>query len=263
VAAATIYGGKVDKTPKNTLLRILPMTFDVNAWNYFMTTGQDQGGGPPNINSGSYGTIGQPQLQVYPSIKFTANFGELSLDQGNDGSSTIAGWIQNGVPYSDLHYEYNASPNPLLPLSTHNAIVPFPQPDWKGNPGLRTSTIHALNNYGLGQTYLLPLYKPVTPYNMWAANGVSQPADVPLQGFNSPTTDPSKYVAGTGNGSQYYYSIVQFVAVTITSATDQAVIVQPSSIAVPDPILQGIFPVSAPQKGTRIVTTFAAPKLTQ
>jgi len=41
---------------------------------------------------------GEPQLSVYPSIKFSGNFGELSLDQGNDGSNVIRDWISNGVP---------------------------------------------------------------------------------------------------------------------------------------------------------------------
>src|SRR5262249_44038062 len=112
-ARACIYSGQIDgfNTTSSIVSRILPMTYDVNHWNNFLKTGKGPDGGTDLTSSG------EAQLSVYPSIKFTGNFGELSLDQGNDGSSTIRGWISDGVPGSDLAHDYTAG---LLPLSAHD-----------------------------------------------------------------------------------------------------------------------------------------------
>src|SRR5262249_20167201 len=147
-ASATIYTGVVDSFQNGgTNLKILPMTLDVNHWNNYLLTGLS----PDRIVDS--GPNGAPQIQVYPTIKYTGNFGLLSLDQGNDGSSTISGWIDNGVPWSDLQHEVSAK---LIPLSQHDAT----KWDWEGNPGLKTSDIHALQSH-IGDLYLLPLFKPV------------------------------------------------------------------------------------------------------
>jgi Flp pilus assembly protein TadG len=228
-AAATIYAGVIDnfRSNPNPNIRILPMTYDINHWNSFLQTGQGPDGSTDTAVNGA------PQLQIYPSIKFTGNFGLLSLDQGNDGASTIAGWINNGVPASDIQQEINAN---LLPLSAHPASTW----DWKGNPGLKTSDIHALESQ-VGYTYLLPLFKP----------------------YNDGSSDPSQYAAGTGNGSHYYYDIVQFVAVTITYVDNSGVHVQPSAMIEPNAIFSSVSPASPPTSSSPLVTTFAAPKLSQ
>jgi Flp pilus assembly protein TadG len=228
-AAATIYSAQVDsfQSNLNQNLMIIPMTYDVNHWNSFLNTGQGPDGSTDTAANGA------PQLQVYPSIKFTGNFGLLSLDQGNDGASTISGWISNGVSSSDLQNEYNAN---LLPLSKHASNTW----DWKGNPGLKTSDIHTLEGE-IGQSYLLPLFKPVD-------NGVP---------------DPSTYAAGTGNGSHYYYDIVQFVAITITYVDNKGVHVQPSAMIVPQGIFSSVTPAATPTTGSPLITTFTTPKLTQ
>jgi hypothetical protein len=223
-AAATIYTGTLDSFVSNPSqpYRILPMTYDVNAWNNFLATGQGPDGSTDTAANGA------PHLQVYPSLKDTGNFGELSLDQGNDGASTISGWIANGVSASDLANEFSAN---LLPLSKHDHT----KWDWKGNPGLKTSTIHTADNY-VGSTFLLPLFTPYSP-------------------------DPN-YAAGTGNGSQYYYNIVQFVGITITNADDKAIHVQPTGYIDPTIVLDSTTVVPAGTTSST-VTTFATPKLTQ
>jgi Flp pilus assembly protein TadG len=240
-AAATIYSGTIDSfsTAATTNVRILPMTFDVNQWNNFLKTGQGPDG---NTDTGSNGYA---QLDVYPSLKYTGNFGELSLDQGNDGSSTISGWISNGVSSSDLQNEVTAG---LLPLSVHN-MLPAPTytntaPDWKGNPGLKDSTIKTAGD-NVNQLYLLPLFKPV----------------------NDGSSDPSAYQAGSGSGSNYYYTVVQFVGVTISSVdstgSNKAIKVQPSAMISANAIFSALQPAAPPTTSSQLVTTFAAPKLTQ
>jgi hypothetical protein len=240
-ASATIYGGAVDSlnTGTNFRSRILPMTYDINHWNNFLQTGQ----GPDGTTD--FAPNGYPQLNIYPSIKFTGNFGELSLDQSNDGSSTIRDWINNGVSGTDLQNEVSAG---LLPLSVHNPLPPPDYttlaPDWKGNPGLKDSTIKAVGD-NINQLYLLPLFKPVDP-------------GVP---------DPSTYQAGSGQGSNYYYTIVQFVAVQITSVNSQgnnkAISVQPTSLIDPNLVISAPAPAAPPANGSPLITTFIASKLTQ
>jgi hypothetical protein len=228
-ATAGVFSGTVDgfNTNPTQPLPILPMTYDVNHWNNFIKTGQGPDGSADRTASGD------PQLAVYPSIKFTGNFGELSLDQGNDGASTISGWIDNRVPGSDLQAEYSSG---LLPLSQHNPNSP---PDWKGNPGLKDSTIHTVDDH-IGATYLLPLFKPV------------------LDGL----LDPTLYAAGAGQGANYYYTIVAFVAVKITSADDKTVKVQPTALINPNVLYTNVGVVQPPSGTTpTLATNFVGARL--
>jgi Flp pilus assembly protein TadG len=231
-AAATIYTANYNSFIDNKgkwPYWILPMTYDVNHWNNYMKTGQD-----PDGNT-TLGSNGYPEIKVYPSIKFTGNFGELSMDQATDGASTISGWITNGETWSDLKNEFDAG---LLPLSSHDQT----KWDWSGNPGLKTSTIQTLEGE-IGKTYLLPLYKPKDP-------------GVP---------DPTTYAAGVGQGSNYYYNIVQFVGINIAYVDNNSVIVQPNKYVDPSVLLSGssITPAVTPTTANPLVTTFTTPKLTQ
>jgi hypothetical protein len=224
-AAATIYTASIDtfNNNPNKPIRILPMTYDVNHWDNFLKTGQSPDG------KVATGANGAPQLQVYPSLKFPGNFGLLSLDQANDGSSTLGGWIDNGVPASDLQREFSAG---LLPLSAHDPS----KWDWSGASGLKTSDIHSLEIH-VGATYLLPLFKPSNP-------------------------GPNNYAAGVGQGSNYYYNIVEFVGVTITYVDNKSVYVQPTDVIDPNAVFD---PTTVTPAGTTssLVTTFTAPKLSQ
>jgi Flp pilus assembly protein TadG len=240
-AAATLFAGGIDgfSTSNDFKVPILPMTYDINHWNNFIQTGQD-----PDGNT-TVGSNGLAQLNVYPSLKFTGNFGELSLNQSTNGSSSINNWIENGVSTTDLKSEYSAN---LLPLSAHNTL-PAPTytntpPDWLGNPGVKDTTIQTAGNYA-GKLYLLPLFKPVN-------NGVP---------------DPTQYQAGQGQGSNYYYTIVQFVGVIVTSVTssgdNKAITVQPTAAISPNVLFANLAPAAPPTSSSPLATTFSAPKLTQ
>jgi hypothetical protein len=138
---------------------------------------------------------------------------------------------------------------PLIPLSQHNStILPSLSTDgmgswnWVGNPGVKTSTLHTVEDY-VGDTYLLPLFKPLN------ANDAS-------------------YAAGNGGGSHYYYNIVQFVAVKIIYADNKSLVVQPSAKVLNlDTVILGsaATPVGTTSSGgtTTSQTTFAPPKLSQ
>jgi Flp pilus assembly protein TadG len=236
-ASATIYAGTVNSFsttgPLNS--RILPMTYDVNHWNNYLQTGQSPDGTTDTVN-------GVPALDIYPSIKFSGNFGELSLDQSNDGASTISDWISSGVSKTALQAEVNAG---LLPLSSHNSSL---APDWKGNPGLKDSTIQSVGD-NVGQVYLMPLYKPVNPGT--AANNYAD------------------YQAGSGNGTNYDYTIVQFVGVKIlavdSTGNNKSITVAPAAVIDPNALDTAIAPAAPPSGSIAVglTTTFVGAKLTR
>ena len=229
-AAATIYTGTPSSFQQNSngrKIMILPMAFDVNHWNNFLATGQ----GPDGTTA--TGVNGAPQLAVYPSTQYVGNFGELSLDQGNDGSSTISTWISNGASWSDLQNEVNDG---LLPIPSGGTGW-----SWDGNPGLKTTTIQTADSM-VGQTYLLPLFKP----------------------YNS---SQASYQAGVGSGTNYYYNIVGFTSITISNADSQSIYVQPAAFMDPSIVFasSSVAPATPPSSGgsTGLQTVFAPPKLTQ
>jgi Flp pilus assembly protein TadG len=229
-ASATIYAGSVNSANTGTgqNMRLLPVTYDVNHWNNFLTTGLSPDG------TISLDGNGVPQLQVYPSIKFTGNFGLLSMDQGNDGASTIDSWIDNGVPTSDLQQELNAK---LLPLSIHDST----KWDWGGQSGLKTDNIHTLSLH-VGDTYLLPLFKA----------------------YDSGVPDPNTYQAGVANGNNYQYNIVQFVGVRITYVDNYSVMVQPAAVTDPDAVFTNLRPAAPPPAlSSALPTTFSYARLTR
>jgi len=237
-AGATIYSGTINNfnTSGTQPSGILPMTYDYYQWQNYLQTGLSPDG------TISPGPNGAPQLDIYPSIKFTGNFGLLSLDQGNNGASTISGWIDNGVPASALANEVSAG---LLPLSSHD---PNSAPDWKGNPGLKTSDIHSVANH-VGETYLMPVYSPDSP------RGGSFPVTP------NPIENPATYQAGTGQGSHYYYTIVAFVGVRITYVDNKSISVQPAAVTDPNAIFTNVAPAAPPTPGSPLITTFTTSKM--
>ena len=94
-----------------------------------------------------------------------------------------------------------------------------------------------------------------------AINARAAPVPLPLfTPYNSGVPVASDYAAGTGEGSHYYYAIVQFVSVTVVSGSS-GVTVQPSAFLDPNLVFTSApVPVGT---GSGVVTTFAAPKLTQ
>jgi hypothetical protein len=92
-------------------------------------------------------------------------------------------------------------------------------------------------NANVGNTYLIPLFQPYS-------------------------TNP--YVPATGQGSNYYYDVVQFVAVTImpVSDTNRLIVVQPAAYIDPSAIFTAgsVVPMGTGPSATSS-TTFTAPKL--
>jgi Putative Flp pilus-assembly TadE/G-like len=223
-AAATMYGGTASsfQTTLTGNASVLPLTYDVNHWNNFMSTGLD-----PDGNSTLSG--GYPALQVYPSIKDPGNFGQLSLSGVHAGASTEIGWVNSGLAQSDVNGLFSAG---LLPVSSSNTNY-----NWVGDTGMKSSLISAINARA-GTQFMLPLF---TPYDPGVPN-------------------PNTYSAGTGNGSHYYYAIVEFVGVTVINS-GSGVTVQPSAFMDPNLVFSSNpVPVGT---GSGVVSVFAAPKLTQ
>jgi Flp pilus assembly protein TadG len=226
-AAATLYAGTIDSLDTDNIEGVLPITYDADHWKDFLGDGRD-----PDDHR-SVDAEGNPELQVYPSIKATGNFGQLSLNDSTNGASTIRDWIDNGITADDVAA---LKSNNLLPISGHNSN----SWDWKGNPGMKASTVMAMNDHQ-GETFLLPLFKA----------------------FNS---SPTNYAAGSGNGTNYNYNITGFVAIKIQPTDDYngSVIVAPSARIFEGDV--GWVPNSVVPAGsgtTRAVTTFSTPKLTQ
>jgi Flp pilus assembly protein TadG len=228
-AAATMYGGAVDSinSSPTSNLRMLPMTYDVNAWSSFVSTGLDPDGNQTTYN-------GNPAIQVYPSVRAPGNFGQLSLDDSHAGQSTESGWVTNGIGSTEINALINAN---LIPLSSHDST----RWDWVGDTGMKQSLVSTINSYA-GQQFILPLFNP----------------------YNNGVPNSNNYSAGTGNGSHYYYQIVQFVGITIVTGANGGVTVQPAAMINPNLTFSGsgAVPVGT-GSASGLVTIFAAPKLTQ
>lgn len=146
-AGATLYGGTINSFKSSTMNSgMLPVTYDVNAWNAFLLTGQNPDG------ASSKDANGNPALVVYPSIKATGNFGLLSLNDSHIGASTMSSWINNGVPAADIQALIN---NKLIPISAHDPAAW----DWNGENGFKGSNVMDVNQQ-VGKTFILPLFKP-------------------------------------------------------------------------------------------------------
>jgi hypothetical protein len=227
-AAATITGGVVDSfsssTPHN--IGVLPVAYDVNAWNNFISTGFWPDG------TSSYDANGVAQLQVYPYVKDTGNFGLLSLDDSHIGASTINGWINYGVSASDVTALQSAN---LIPLSAHNPL----SWDWSGDTGFKSDNVQTMNNY-IGTKFWLPLF---TPYN----------------------ASDASYQAGVGTGSGYNYNIVQFVGVKIVQPpkSNGQVYIEPAAMLDSSAVFSTTAVVDTSRPSSALVTTFSYPRLSQ
>lgn len=244
-AAATIYTTNITNFVNTPGLQVgmLPVTFDVNHWKDFLATGKDVDGNSTTDENGV------PEISIYPSVKDTGNFGQLSLDGSHAGASTISDWVDHGLTQSDLQGLISAGgQTSLVPLTDHNAnILPGNSNDgkgswnWVGNPGMKTSVLHTIANH-VGEVDLLPLFKPLD------ANSDS-------------------YEAGNGNGSHYYYNIVQFVSVKIISVDNKSLVVQPSAKIIDFNTVIGTTQPAGTYTDSSgnpvLLTTFAPPKLTQ
>lgn len=228
-ASATVYTGVVNGFNSGTLNSgVLPFTYDVNFWNNFLKTGQD-----PSGNSMTDAN-GVPELQVYPNNKYKGNFGQLSLDDSHVGNSVETSWIANGMSPSDIKSLQAAN---LVPL----ANPPANSWNWIGDTGMKGALVQTINSY-VGQNFVLPLFQPV----------------------NGGVPNANSYQAAVGNGSQYFYNIVQFVGVQIMPSpkNNGQVIMQPAAIVDPNAIFDPTT-VTPAGNSSGVVTTFTTPKLTR
>jgi Flp pilus assembly protein TadG len=230
-AASAVYGGAIDGFKTNTKYNIgvLPVTYDVNHWNQFLKTGKDPDG------KITLSADGDPELLVYPSVKYKGNFGLLSLDDGTHNANQIDEWIHSGMKPGDVQTLFDHS---LLPLSARVANLW----DWEGAPGFKSSNVMDVNAY-IGGTYLLPLFKPVVPTE-------------------------TGYRAGIGQGQNFNYNIVEFVGIRIVAPDDKnrEIVVRPAAVVVPEALYKAgtlTPPVLPDNDSAKLVTTFAVPKLTQ
>jgi Flp pilus assembly protein TadG len=230
-ASATIYAGVIKgfSSGPNQKIGMLPMTYDVNDWNNFVSTGKDPNGAT------EYDAAGNPVLKIYSTVKDTGNFGELALDDEHAGSSEIRGWVNNGMASSDLTLLKDRG---LLPVSTHDNT----KWDWLGNTGFKSTTVQEVNDLA-GTTYLLPLFLPKN-------------------------ADPKSYQPGIDEGSNYAYNIVRFVGIKIIESKhkNREITIQPTAFIEPNAVFDSLTLAPAgsdPQFGSTLVTTFATPKLTR
>jgi hypothetical protein len=228
-AAAVLMGGPLDNFQNlGRNIGVLPATYDVNAWNNFLKTGQAPDG---SISLSSYNTL--PQLQVYPSIKDPGNFGQISLNDSHVGASTERGWVDNGLSPSDLAALQNAG---LLPLSQHNPNLW----DWQGDTGFKASLVMDINQYSIdrypNKTFIIPLFKPYSP-------------------------EPN-YQAGVGQGANYFYNVVGFAGIKIMpGGGNRQVLVQPAAVVPAGGIFASLGIVDTSQSSSTFTTTFSYPRL--
>lgn len=224
-AAATIQAGTIDNFSLNSpdKIRMLPMTYDQAAWNNFLQTGLDPDGNKTIASNGL------AEIQVYPSIKAPGNFGQLSLNDSHVGESTEENWVANGMSSLDLA---TLQRNNLVPLSAHPANTW----DWQGDTGFKSALVQDVNNY-VNQVFVIPLFQAKNP-----GSG-------------------SSYQPGVGQGSNYFFDIVQFVGIKIMPSpdTNRQVIVQPAAYMSPFAVMTNVQPAGTQ---STLVTTFATPKLT-
>lgn len=191
-ATSTLYTANVDgfTAPKTGNVSLLPFTYDVNHWKNFIETSKDADGGTSSDASKN------PTLQVYPSIKYSGNFGQLSLSDSSAGSSQMRNWVANGMSQSDLSV---LTEKGLLPLSSHDPT----KWDWQGSPGFEASLIQTVND-NVDKIYWMPLFQPVD-------------------------SRAGSYTPALGSGSGYNYNIVAFVPVKIVPSknSNREVTIQP------------------------------------
>lgn len=225
-ASATLYSGTLDSFTGSTgNVGLLPMTYDVNHWYEFLKSGK----GPDGIALTDL-LSGNPVLQAYPSVKFKGNFGQLSLNDSHVGNSTEVAWVIDGVPKGDIQVLLDHN---LIPLSKHDVS----KWDWQGDTGFKASLVSTVNDFR-GKTFMLPLFKP-------ANSGLAT------------------YQAGVGQGSDYFYNIVEFVGVKImpAAADNKMVMVTPAAVIEPNAVFVTGTIAPSGTSPSQSLTTFTTPRL--
>ncbi|HUQ71881.1 MAG TPA: pilus assembly protein TadG-related protein [Planctomycetaceae bacterium] len=248
-AAATIYTGLISSfnpnliaggTKKRTAFGeefynegggyecpLMPVAFDVNRWNAFLSNGQSPDG-TVHVDA-----AGSPQIQVYPSPKTSpGNFGLLCLGHWTNNAPDYRTWIENGPAGDDVQTLID---NASLPVTLDK-----PRP-WKGSPGLKSTLVTDFRAI-IGTPRLLPLFKPAStsPYQAASGNGSNTTYDI--VGFVG-----IMITEATGSGSNL------------------SIKVQPCSVLDPTAVFdpESLCPAGEEPPSRLKAFTFATPKLTR
>src|SRR5262249_9246273 len=221
-------------------------------------------------------------------IKGNGNFGSIPIDAQHTGN--LASQVSSGMTqsmYESLTGHNSDTSTPLVPLApwdmatlnpaggtapsgshdpnvTPGAGGPSGSWNWVGMPGMRS--VDAITINAPSGTFLLPLFRA---YDDGMGKGTS-PTGSPFS--TSPTSTTSLglgYQAALGSGSNYYFNIVDFVPVQITTvsgqSTNKEVWVTPGAVVVDVNQIIGGTPqlASPPTSWSTFSSIFIAPKLTQ
>src|SRR5262249_29081306 len=186
---------------------------------------------------------GGNMLQVYNSVKSVGNFGSLPIDgvhTGNLQSQMVQGMNQSN--YQTLLAQNSLTNTPVVPLApfdlgtlsttsvpsgSHDpGIAPssttvagtYGRWNWQSQTGFISSSCQEINNYP--GTYLLPMFRALD-------DGQGSGTSLTNSPFSSTT-----YTAAMGNGSNYFYNIVDFVAVQLMDTSTMAGIQQNKTVYV-------------------------------
>lgn len=206
---------------------LLPVAFDVNAWNTFLTTGLSPDRVLHTDSSGS------PQIQIYPSPPTApGNVGLLCIGAWTNSDRDFREWILSGPEEDDLHFLLDSR---QLPVSTQAPKA------WKGSPGLKSELRREFAEI-VGQPRLLPLFKPASLAPYQAASGSGSNATYNIVGFVGVTITQA-----TRNGKN------MVIAVQPTSVMDTSAVFDPDTL----------YPAGA-EPATQLKTfTHVAPKFTK
>lgn len=261
---------------------MLPVTFDVAVWKDFVKNGSITGNGNQFAGASVTGdNNGGNMLQVYSSVKSVGNFGSLPLNGTHTGdikSQMTSGMTQTML--DQLNLQNTLTSTPLIPLApfdlgtlsstsvpsgSHDPGIAPPSAttagpsgswNWSGQTGFISSSAQTIN--GMPGTYLLPLFRAVDDGQ---GNGTST--------TNSPFSSGT-YTPGLGTGSNYYYNIVDFVAVQLMDISwmngndNKNVYVEPTAMVLTFDQVTGTPPtIAGPPTTGNLNTIFVAPRLTQ
>jgi hypothetical protein len=200
---------------------LLPIALDVQAWNALLNPSLTMPSGytrqdsytytpptpslpfPSNVSSGKDGI---PELVgIYPNVNAPGNLGLIDIGPDANNAPTFWNWIANGPSKSDLRYL--AQNHNGVPGSSNWLATPDNPATVKGGPGLKASDESYLQGI-IGQPRVIPLFSSVS-----------------------------------GQGSNTFYTIIGFAAVTIVEADLQGgnkhITLQPVSLLDPTGVYDG------------------------
>lgn len=188
----------------NFACKLLPLAFDVNDWNHFVSTGVSPDG------TTQTDAEGVRQIKVYPSPgNSPGNFGLLCIGPWTNANPQYSSWILDGPTGNDLQTLMNEGKFPVSQSSPKN---------WKGSPGLRTALKSDFVSI-IGQPRLLPLFKPAADSPYQAASGNGSNTTYAIVGFVG-----VKVTVASGAGNNLNISVQPCDVIDPTAVFDPATV---------------------------------------